>query len=169
MHPTDKAIARLIPGVVFASAIFFAPGAFAHDYSSDAGYRHQSASEESYRPRHRHHIGHAVHRHHMFAGAHRHHRLYATPEYGFRQEAMMGEGRNAHARMTRAHYMSHASYAALEARREQLAAADERERPVTAELNLVQLRKGRDRAAEIAQWQLRYGGVASAARPSPGG
>jgi len=159
MHPTNKAIARLIPGAVFASAIFFAPCAFAHDSTgNDTGYRHQSAYDDSY-PRHRYQAGNAIHRHH---GARRHHhRLYASHDHGFQHEAMMGEGRYHRARMMRANYMGHASYAALEARREHLAAADERERPVTAELNLIQLRHGRERAAEIARWQLQYGAAST--------
>ena len=56
--------------------------------------------------------------------------------------------------MMRTSYMRDEHFAATESRSERRH-ADERERPVTAELNLVQLRAGRERAAKIAEWQLR--------------
>ena len=50
-----------------------------------------------------------------------------------------------------------ARYAALAERRGRLLASYEREAPITAKLNLDQLRLGRERDAEIAQWASQYG------------
>lgn len=167
LHST-KSVAHLIQGSVFAAAILLAPSAFAHGYG-DASYGYSNNQElgVSYRMHHRHHhlLKHAAksrsHEPRYMAAAYRHEDAL--------HEATYGESRYHRARMMRASDTGHASHAALEARREELEAADERERPVTAELNLVQLRNGRERAAEMAEWQLRYGSVASAKAPSTGG
>src|SRR5262249_12029198 len=78
----------------------------------------------------------------------------------WRHERVYGERISHRARMSRASDLRHARHTTLEMRNEDLY-ADERERPITAELNLVQLRVGRERAAEIAQRQLRHGAAAS--------
>ena len=163
-----NSVVRLLQGTVFAGAILFAPSAFAHGYG-DASYGYSNSQERgaTYQLHHRHHhlLKHPAktrsHQPRYVAAAYRH-------EVALR-EATYSESRYQRARKMRASYMGHAGYAALEARREDLEVADERERPVTAELNLVQLRQGRERAAEIAAWQLRYGSVASAKGPSTGG
>src|SRR5262249_30217746 len=53
-----------------------------------------------------------------------------------------------------------ARYAAIVAHRDQLRASNEKEAPVTAQLNLDQLRHGRDSDAAIAQWESQYGPAA---------
>ena len=77
----------------------------------------------------------------------------------WRHERVYGERTSHRARMIHASDMRHAHRAALEMRNKDVY-ADARERAITAELNLIQLRQGRERAAEIAQGQLRHGAAA---------
>ena len=83
---------------------------------------------------------------------------HVRSEGAWRHEMVYGERSFSRAHVVRTSAMRREHLATLESRRERLF-ADERERAITAELNLVQLRGGRARAAEIAEWQLRHGAV----------
>ena len=171
MFRRKKIIARLLQGTVFTAAILFAPSALALDYNRDihAG-GDRRAYADTYRSRN-HHTRRVASYWHDATTPHRGHRYMMAayrPESASRA-APYEEDRYRRATMMWASYEHERSYAALAAKREELEAADERERPITAELNLVQLRAGRDRAAEIAHRQLRYGSVASAKAQLAGG
>jgi hypothetical protein len=155
----DKSFARLVQGVAFAAAVFVVPAALAHDTSGfDSGYKRQDG--DTYRVHHRHYAFSRYSQHLHTAGIHARHRGYWAASYrneGLERDAAY-EPRERHAHVIRASSEARERFEVHEARREEvLEAADERERPITAELNLVQLRDGRERAARIARRQLQSG------------
>jgi hypothetical protein len=147
----SKALVRLFQGTIFAAAVMVAPSAIAHGSHYGHGARQV-----------------APHHQHRFAGHHRHyasltlrHRSYRVAATGSeasvmaaRYEPAPGEAHPERARLYRA------DYDALEERRLRVM-SDERERPVTVQLNLAQLRIGRERDEEIARWKQEYAGGAA--------
>ena len=165
----EKSIARLLQGAAFFGAILVSPCAFAHDYGNDSSGHHQA---------------YAVARHHHSA-------MHLRRHHSNREEtAYLNEHSLRRAQLVRANYEARVRNEARQARHEEFAlnarerpltaklnvaevrmgreraaeiadAAEQRERSVTAELNLVQMREGQERAAAMAQWQLQYGATAS--------
>jgi len=144
--------ARLIQGTVFVAALAFAPCAFAQENSHYGyGYRSERAYDDSYRLHHRHHQVAANGTSRRYAGFHsRHHHGYLRAAYSphSRSEIAYEQRHDRRARMIEANEVVRGR------------AADARERPITAELNLIQLPRERERAAAMARWQLQYGAAA---------
>jgi hypothetical protein len=143
--------AGLLTGTLIAMALLFTPAASAHT----AHHRHATAHALL----HRHHDVAVRHRVSMQT-SHRIHRVMAmeTREGSspWRHERIYGRRQSSEKGMMQARYEGFRAY-----RRQQLFAESEREAPITARLNLEQVQIGRERDAEIAQWQSQYGSVAN--------
>ena len=150
-------LTRLVHGAVFAAAILVAPTAFAQDSGNS---RSGSDASHSYRA-HRHYVASRYSHDRQHASLHaRHHARHYLASYRnegpFRDTVYRSHEHRAE--VIRANYEARQRF---DARREELEAADEHERPITANLNLAQLRKGRERDAEFAQWRSQYGTASS--------
>ena len=134
----------LLMGTIVAIAMLLAPAASAHIV-----HHHHTAVHASTR-----HNPAGVHRHSAMRTSHRVHRMIAMGSPGraspWRHERIYGQQQSERG-------MMQARYEPFTAYRKRLVAEDEREAPITARLNLEQLQIGRERDAEIAQWQSQYG------------